>query len=65
MFIAGDYGEIPHHNGSTFKSYQAETGFVGALGALAVKGDLVIAVGTWGHQRCEQPIVVIGRRVSE
>ena len=62
VMIAGAYGEILHYNGSTFKSYQAMTGFNGSIGAVAVRRNLVIAVGTTYQQGFQQAIAVIGRR---
>jgi hypothetical protein len=45
IFIAGGYGDVLHFNGSTWKSFQTQTAVDGNYRAVAVQGDLVIAVG--------------------
>jgi len=59
IFVAGDYGEISHYNGSTWMNYRSQVGYeVGGASnyySIAIKENLVIAVG-------EQGIVAIGRR---
>ncbi len=46
VFVAGAYGEILHFNGSTWQSFRPQTAIPdGAFTGLAVRGNLVIAVG--------------------
>ncbi len=60
IFAAGDFGELLHYSGKTWHSYRSEVGLVGgAFYGLAVKGGIVIAVGT------DPPngVIVVGRRI--
>ncbi len=60
VFVCGDFGEILHFNGSTWRSYRSETGLTsGAYYSLAVRGDEIIAVG----QSSGVAVVARGRRV--
>ncbi len=46
VFVAGSYGELLHWNGARWKSFIQETNLSsGSYAAIAVKGNLVIAVG--------------------
>lgn len=46
VFAVGDFGEVLHYNGATWKSYIAETGLpTGTYSRVVVKGNLVVAVG--------------------
>jgi len=46
VYVAGAYGEMLHYNGSTWKSFMNQTSLsFGQYYALAVKGNLVVAVG--------------------
>ena len=59
IFIVGDYGEILHYNGASWKSFHAETMLTnGRYRRVAVEGNLVIAVGDEGNQAA----VAVGRR---
>ena len=59
VFIAGSFGELLHYNGSTWHSYIAKTTIAsGSFGALAVRGNLVIAVGLSNPRA----IAAVGRR---
>jgi hypothetical protein len=59
VFVVGSFFEVVHYNGSTWYNYQKEIPLTnGAFGRVAVKGDLVIAVGLEGQQAA----VLIGRR---
>ena len=59
VFMTGAYGEVLHYNGLTWRSYQASTGLAaGSYSSLALKGDLLIAVG---HES-GQAAILIGRR---
>ena len=61
VFVAGDFGELLHYNGSTWRSYMAETTLpAGLFHAIAVKGDLIFAVG----QNNPRAIVARGRRLE-
>jgi hypothetical protein len=58
MFV-GAYGEIIHWNGSTFYNYKNEVpSLAGGYGSVAIKGNLVIAVG----QDSPSAIAIIGKR---
>ncbi|MEW6511217.1 MAG: hypothetical protein AB1428_09690 [Bacteroidota bacterium] len=62
VFAAGANGDLLHYNGSTWKNFRDQTGLTNGVGeyfALAVKGDLVIAVG----EDLGRGVVAIGRRV--
>jgi hypothetical protein len=58
IFIVGAYGDVVHFNGSTWKSFQQQTAFNGNYWSVAMKGNLVIAVGGDG----DRAVVAIGRR---
>ena len=59
VFVCGAYGEILHYNGVDWRSYQSQTQIRnGQYYAIAVKGDLVVAVG----EEYPRAIVAIGRR---
>ena len=62
VFLVGAYGEIVHFNGATWRSYRNVTGIDGALGGLAVKGNLVMAVGTEETSSGPRAVVAIGKR---
>jgi hypothetical protein len=58
VFMCGAYGEFLHFNGVSWRSYQSQVGIPGAYLAIAVHGNIVIAVG-------EEPpyaVVLIGKR---
>jgi hypothetical protein len=59
VFVVGALGELLHFNGSTWMSYRDQTGVTtGQYYAVAVKGDLVVAVG----YESSRAIAAIGRR---
>jgi len=59
VFAVGSYGECLHWNGESWKSYIDQTGLSdGSFGSVAIKGNLVIAVG--GNNN--QGVITIGRR---
>ena len=58
IVIAGAYGDLVHYNGSTWKSYQPQTSVVGNFWALAMKGNMVIAVGDDGARA----YIAVGKR---
>lgn len=59
VFVVGSFFEVVHYNGSTWYNYRNEIPFAdGALGRVAVKGNLVIAVGLMG----QQGVALVGRR---
>ncbi len=59
VFVAGSFGEFLHFNGVSWKSYINETGLSnGGYGKVAVKNNLVIAVGLNNGQA----VIIVGRR---
>lgn len=59
VFVVGAYGDVLHYNGKSWRSYRDETGLAaGAYTEVAVKGDLVIAVGYEGRRA----VVLRGKR---
>ncbi len=59
VFIVGAGGEVMHYNGKSWLSYQSITGLSnGAYGSVALKNNLVIAVG----MDSPRAVVSIGRR---
>ena len=59
IFAVGAFGEVLHYNRESWKSYINETGLSnGSYAGLAVKGDLIVAVGS----NNQQAVVLIGRR---
>lgn len=59
VVIAGAYGDILHYNGSTWKNYLDQTSLPsGSYTSVAIKGNLVIAVGGNGPQA----VITMGRR---
>jgi hypothetical protein len=59
VFVVGAFGECLHWNGVTWKSYRDKTKIEdSALGALGVKGNLVVAGGQTG----QNAIILIGKR---
>ncbi len=60
VFVAGDFGELLQYNKSSWHSYMAETMLpAGLFNSVAVKGDLVMAVG----ENNPRAIVARGRRI--
>ena len=60
VFIVGSYGDILHYNGKSWHSYREELGPIGGFGEVAVKGDLVCAVGYEGSRA----IILRGKRIK-
>ena len=59
IFVVGSFGECLHWNGESWKSYIDQTGLSnGSFTSVAIKGNLVIAVG--GNNN--QGVITIGRR---
>lgn len=59
VFVVGAFGEFLHWNGASWKSFIAETGLAsGSYGSVAVKGNLVVAVG----YNSPQAVITMGRR---
>ncbi len=59
LFVVGSYGEVLHFNGSTWKSFREQTQLsYGSYTSVAVRGNLVIAVGYEGNRA----VVARGRR---
>jgi hypothetical protein len=60
IITVGDFGEVLHYSGRTWKNYAAQTGMAsGAYYAVAVRGDRVIAVGV----DSPRAVVLMGTRV--
>jgi hypothetical protein len=59
IFVVGSYGECLHWSGASWKSYIEQIGMAnGGYASIAVKGNLVIAVG----ENNPQAVITIGRR---
>jgi hypothetical protein len=59
VFVVGNFMEMVHFNGFTWYNYRNEIPFAyGALGGVAIRGDLAIAVGRVG----QAAVAVVGRR---
>jgi hypothetical protein len=59
VFVAGSFFEIVHYNGSSWHNYKDVIPFTdGAVGSMAVNGDLVVTVGLSG----QNAIAIIGKR---
>jgi hypothetical protein len=59
FFAAGGYGQLLHFNGKSWQSYQNVIGMQsGAIARIAVKGNLMIAVGQLGSKA----VAIVGRR---
>lgn len=48
IFAVGDFGEVLHYNGRTWKNYQNEVRFGGIFWRVEMKNDFVVAVGEDG-----------------
>jgi hypothetical protein len=61
IVVVGAYGELLHYNGSTWHSFQSATGLDnGAYTSVAVKNNLVIAVGGNQFGIDDKAIITIG-----
>ena len=58
IFTAGDYGEILHYNGKSWQSYYQATQLSGLYHSVAVRGNLVVAVGVSN----QLGVIAMGRR---
>jgi hypothetical protein len=59
VFAVGSFGDCLHWNGESWKSYIEQTGLSnGSFGSVAIKGNLVIAVG----ENNNQGVITIGIR---
>jgi hypothetical protein len=45
VVTVGDFGEIVHYNGCTWKNYSDLTGFYGIYCSVAMRGNIIVAVG--------------------
>ena len=62
FFVAGGYGQLLHFNGKSWQSYQDVLGLQnGAIARIAVKGNLMIAVGQLGSKA----VAIVGKRQSQ
>ncbi|MFA4907672.1 MAG: hypothetical protein WC602_05370 [archaeon] len=52
IFLAGHLGTVIHYNGKTWKYYDSLNNTNTLLGAIAVKNDIIVAVGGYGQQAC-------------
>ena len=59
VFVAGEFGLLAHYNGVDWKVYDEPSLPTGKYWGLAVKGDLVVAVGWDGTGRA---VICIGKR---
>lgn len=60
LFVADVYGHIFHFNGASWKEFTPDPSLVdNGYAALAVRGNLVIAVGENGG-KC---VITVGRRI--
>jgi len=65
IFVVGDFGEVLHWNGASWKSYITATGFDGRLTSVAIKGNLVIAVGSGTFTDFDaRGVIAIGKRTK-
>jgi hypothetical protein len=59
VFVAGSFFEIVHYNGSSWHNYKDVISFTdGAVGRIAVKGNLMVTVGLSG----QNAVAIIGKR---
>lgn len=62
VFAVGDYGEVLHYNGVSWRSFRTETGLPsGSYFRVAMRGNLVVAVGI--GPTTQEAIVLRGRRL--
>jgi hypothetical protein len=62
IFFATPFDELLHYNGSTWKSYKIGFGNSGGYTNVAVKGDIVAAVGALTYDIRWKALAVIGKR---
>jgi hypothetical protein len=61
VFAAGDFGDVLHFSGKTWKSYHSETHFASGLFlGMAIRGNLIIIVG----EEAPDAVILIGRRMQ-
>ena len=59
VFVAGSFFEIVHYNGSSWHNYEDVIPYTdGAVGRMAVKGNLMVTVGSSG----QNAVAIIGKR---
>ena len=59
VFVVGSFFEIVHYNGNSWHNYKDVIPFnVGAIGRMAVKGNLMVTVGLSG----QNAVAIIGKR---
>jgi hypothetical protein len=58
IVAVGAFGEVLHYNGNRWKSFKAETGLNGTYHSVAIKGNLIVAVGFEG----QQAVILVGKR---
>jgi hypothetical protein len=59
IFVSGGFGQLLHYNGKSWQSYQDAIGLQGgSIGNIAVKGNLMMGVGSLGSNA----VVIIGTR---
>ena len=58
VVVVGDFGEIVHFNGMTWKNYLSQTRINGSYYGVSIKGNIIIAVG----QVQNRGVVAVGRR---
>lgn len=71
VFFAGAFGELLHFNGASWRSYRTATQMANAtFWSLAVRGDIVIAVGDDGNRAVvavgyegARAVAVVGKRI--
>ncbi len=62
VFGVGAFGDFVHFNGVRWKQYQEPYLYNGAYTKVAVKGDLVVAVGGNQVSLASEAVILIGRR---
>jgi hypothetical protein len=58
IVAVGAFGEVLHFNGKRWKSFKNETGLNGTYYSVAIKGNLIVAVGEEG----QQAVILVGKR---
>jgi hypothetical protein len=58
IVAVGAFGEVLHYNGKRWKSFKTETGLNGTYHSVAIKGNLIVAVGFEG----QQAVILVGKR---
>jgi hypothetical protein len=58
IVAVGAFGEVHHYNGKRWKSFKTETGLNGTYHSVAIKGNLIVAVGF----EEQQAVILVGKR---